>query len=152
MPSWTALKIPTNYTLKNLRTDLKSFASESHALFLHLSASDNEYAYRAMTGRWEEFFEKSLKVAWCVGTNPVTTPSGTTFLRDFPVCTAFGAACSSRDELLAATVQSGRPILFHLMAMKNTARVEWLTFFDKHLSLSNPDTPLTACMPGLPST
>ena len=27
------------------------------------------------------------------------------------------------------------------MAMKNTARVEWFTFFDKHLSLPNPDTP-----------
>ena len=134
------LHIPTNYT--HTRTDLKSFLSESHALFLHLSVSDNEYAYRAMTGGWEEFFENALKAAWCVGTNPVTTPPGTTFLRDSPVCTTFGAACLSRDEPLAATVQSGRSILFLPMAMKNTARVEWFTFFDKHLSLPNSDTPI----------
>ena len=140
--AWTALNIPTNYTHKNPETDWKSFSSESHALFLHLSASDNEYPYRAMTGRWDEFFATSLKVAWCVGTNPVTTPPGTTFFEDFPVCTAFGAECLSRDELLAATVQSGRSILFRPIAMKNTARVEWFTFFDKHLSLSNPDTPI----------
>ena len=50
------INIPTNYTHKKLRSFLKSFLSESHALFLHLSASDNEYAYRAMTGGWEEFF------------------------------------------------------------------------------------------------
>ena len=105
--AWTALNIPTHSTHNNSKTDLKSFLSESHTLFLHLSASDNEYAYRAMTGGWEQFVEKSLKVAWCVGTNPVTTPPGTTFLRDSPVCTAFGAACLSRDELLAATVRSG---------------------------------------------
>ena len=72
--AWTALIISTNYTHKKLRTDLKSFLSESHALFLHLSASDNEYAYRAETGGWQEIFEKSLKVAWCVGRNPVTRP------------------------------------------------------------------------------
>ena len=111
-------------------------------MVLHLSASDNEYTYRAMTGGWEELFEKSLKVAWCVGTNRVTTPPGTTFLRHSPVCTALGAACLSRDELLAATVQSGRSILFHPVTMKSTARVEWFTFFDKQVSLPNPDTPI----------
>ena len=94
----------------------------------------------------KNFFETLLKVAWCVGTNPVTTPPGTTLLRDSPVCTAIGAVCLSRDKLLAATVQSGRSILFHPMAMKNTARVEWFTFFDKHLSLPNPQT-LYASMP-----
>ena len=94
-----------------------------------------------LTGGWKDLFEKSLQVAWCVGTNSVTTPPRTNFLRDSAVCTAFGAACLSRDELLAATVRSGRSILFHPMAMKNTARVEWFTFFDKHLSLTNPDTP-----------
>ena len=87
--AWTALNIPTNYTHQNPRTDVKSFLSESHALFLHLSASDNEYACRAMTAGWEEFSETSLRVAWCVGTNPVTTPPGTTFVRDSPVSTAF---------------------------------------------------------------
>ena len=76
----------------------------------------------------------SLKVARCVGTNPVTTSSETTFSRDSPMCTVFGAACLSRNELLAATMRSGRSVLFHPMAMKNTARVEWFTFFDKHLS------------------
>ena len=136
--AWTALNIPTDCTHKNLRTDLKSFLSESHALFLHLSVSDNEYAYRALTGWGQEPFEKS--VAWCVGTNPVPTPPETTFLRDSPVCTAFGAECLSRDQLLATTVRSGESILFHPMAMKNTASVEWFTFFDKHLSLPNADT------------
>ena len=140
--AWTARNIPTNYTHKNPRTQLKSFLSESHALFLHLSASDNEYTYRAMTGRWEEFFVTSLRFAWCLCTNPFTTPPGTTFLPDSPVCTAFGAACLSRHELLAATVQSGRSILFHPLPMKNTARVDWFTFFDKHPSLPNPDTPI----------
>ena len=140
--AWTALNIATNCTHKNPRTDSKSFLTESHALFLHLSASDNEYTYRALTGGWEESFEKSPKVAWCVGTNQVTTPSGTTSFRDCLVCTVFGAACLSRDELLAATVQSGRCILFHPMIVKNTARVEWFTFFDKQLSLPNPDTPI----------
>ena len=140
--AWTALNIPTNCIHKNSGTDLKSLWSESDALFLHLSASDNEYAYRALTGGWEDFFEKSLKVAWCIGTNPVITPPGTTFLRDSPVCTVFGAACLSRQELLAATVRSGQSILFHPMIVKNTARVEWFTFFDKQLSLPNPDTPI----------
>ena len=54
--AWTALNIPTHCTHNNSKTDLKSFLSESHALFLHLSASNNEYAYRAMIGGWEEFF------------------------------------------------------------------------------------------------
>ena len=44
--AWTALNIPTEYTHNGPRPDLKSVLSESHALFLHLSASDNEYAYR----------------------------------------------------------------------------------------------------------
>ena len=139
---WTALNIQANYTHKNSKTDLKSFLSESHTLFLHLSASDNENSYRAMTAGREAFFEKSLKDAWWVGTNPATTPPGSTFLRDSPVCTAFGGTCLSRNELLAAKVESGRSILFHPMAMTNTARVEWFTFFDKHLSLPKPDTPI----------
>ena len=39
-------------------------------------------------------------------------------------------------------MQSGRSILFFPIAMKNTARVELFTFFDRHLSLLNPDTPI----------
>ena len=102
--AWIALNIPTHNTHDNAKSDLKFFLNESHAFFLHLSASDNEYPYRSMTGGWQEFFSKSLRDAWCVGTNPVGTPPGTPFLRDSPVCTAFRAACLSREELLEATV------------------------------------------------
>ena len=112
-------------------TNVHTFLVEARSLFLALHANAGNYTSKALPGGWEDFLVSTLNVAWCVGTNAITTLPGTAFLKQHTAKSSFGSASLQREDALRSVTQQHKVVFFFLHAMRHTTCSDWLKFYDE---------------------